>query len=58
MIIRNLDLMDAICLPDETDPIPVVNANAVLSLSITPQQFEPVSRGNAPVGQCASAVKQ
>lgn len=55
--IDNFDLMRAVRLPDEADPILVVDTNAVLSVPIASQALEPVSRGNPQVGQCAGAVK-
>lgn len=44
VIIRDLNLVDISSLPSETNPILIVNSDAVLSVSVRPQPFEAISR--------------
>jgi hypothetical protein len=58
MIVRDLNVVHAIVFPDETNPIPVVYADAVLSLPIAAQRLKPVSRKDSQVRQGAGTAKQ
>lgn len=49
MIICNCNLVDAIFTPDEADTPLSVDANAVLSLSVTSELFKAIGRWNAKV---------
>ena len=43
--------------PDETDPIPVVDANAVLPASVPGQSFKPVAGRYAEVAQYSGGIE-
>jgi len=49
MVVRDLNFMCSICLPEEADAVLIVDSYAVLSDSIPFERFQPVSRRNAKV---------
>jgi len=49
VIVDNLDIVRVSVLPSKADAPLVVDANAVLTLSVAAQGFEPVARGGAQV---------
>jgi len=46
MIVNDLDVVSVPTCPNEADPPSVVDTDAMLSLAVTFQRFQPVARGN------------
>jgi len=49
MIVRDLDVGGVAATPPETDSVLVIDANAILSLSLAMQLLKPIPRGNAQI---------
>ena len=58
MVVDDLHIEGIGSLPNETDPPSVIDANAVLTLTLTPQLLEPVTRRNAKVLNGAGALQE
>jgi hypothetical protein len=57
VVINNFDLVGVSIAPHETDPPLIVNANAVLTLSISVQRLQPVARRSGQVAQLRCAIE-
>jgi hypothetical protein len=57
VIIDNLHFLRVTIPPHKTDPPPFIDANAVLSLAIAPQSFQPVPGRRRNVSQFRGAVQ-
>ena len=57
MIIHNFDRIRSIVFPDKTNPPLIIDSNAVLTLAVAMQAFQPVTREPGQVGQCSGLIK-
>src|SRR5207249_3867070 len=57
LIVHNLDLMRVSVLPSKADAPLVVDANAVLTLSVAVQRFGPIARRDAQVANRACSMQ-
>lgn len=57
MIIRDLDLMGTISLPDETDPPLVIDSNAALSCAISFELLQAISGRSEQILEVGGAVQ-
>jgi hypothetical protein len=57
VIVDDLDLITITILPDEADTDLVIDPDAMLSLSVSLQSFQTVSRGYYQVGQLGRVVE-
>jgi hypothetical protein len=51
MVIHNLDALNVVTLPDKTDAVLLIDANAVLSFPFAMQRLETIAWGNAEIRQ-------
>jgi hypothetical protein len=58
MIVDYLNVEGTIPRPDETDSPLLVNPDAVLALSVTSKQFQPISRNGLQVREACRAVNR
>jgi len=60
VIVHNLDLVRVSVLPSKADAPLVVDANAVLTLSVAVQRFEPIARRDSQVlnSACSMQIKK
>jgi hypothetical protein len=57
MVIDDFDVFGAAVRPSEADSPLVVDANAVLSLPVSPQGLQPVSRRNPQIAEAAGNLE-
>jgi hypothetical protein len=57
MIIRDLDLKNVTVTPNKADPVPVIDADAVLSRSAPFERFQPISGKDRKIRKGVSCVK-
>ena len=57
MIIRNFDVVRTILAPHKADPPLLINSDAVLSLAVTRQPFEPIARERGECLECVGRVQ-
>ena len=56
MIVRDLDFIRVTFFPAKTDPVLIIDPDAVLISSVALQTFEPISRWYGQLGQIADLV--
>jgi hypothetical protein len=57
VVVNDLDFVELSIFPDETDAIPIVNSNAVLSFSFAAQRLKVVSWRNTQIIQIRRVVQ-
>jgi hypothetical protein len=57
VVVRDFDFVGMAILPPETDPVLLVDANAVLPLTVSAKPFQPVARRDPQLGQVADPVQ-
>ena len=58
MVVDDLDVMGVTCLPAEAYPPLIVDSNAVLATSITPESFQPIAGRRAKIVQPRGPMQQ
>jgi len=56
VIVHDLHIVGVPVVPDETDPVLIVDANAVLATPVARERLEPVARKHRQVAELSSRV--